>query len=75
MDLRKRVKTYDDEVINDIVIEFDASEIGDHGINFIAQLPDILKDSGEIGKMEYDIFKLEIKSLETHEKDLIICTS
>ena len=51
------VKTYDDEVTNDIVIEFDASEIGDHGINFIAQLPDILKDSGEIGKMEYDIIE------------------
>ena len=31
----------------------------------------MLKDSGEIGKMQYDIFDFEIKSLNTYEKDLI----
>ena len=74
MDLNKRVKTYEDEYTNDIVVEFDASQLGDHGINFIAQLPDILNDSGDIGQMEYDIFKVNIKSLDSNEMELIKCT-
>ena len=73
MDLNTRVKTYEDEYTNDIVVEFDASQLGDHGINFIAQLPDILNDSGDIGQMEYDIFKVNIKSLDSNEMELIKC--
>ena len=33
----------------------------------------MLKESGEIGEMEYDIFKFDIKSLETYEKNLVVC--
>ena len=32
---------------------------------------DILKDSGEIGHMEYDIFDIQINSLKTYEKDYL----
>ena len=32
----------------------------------------ILKDSGEIGEMEYDIFKITINSLKTYNEDLIV---
>jgi hypothetical protein len=35
----------------------------------------MLKDSGEVGEMEYDIFKFNINSLKTYEKELIICKS
>ena len=73
MDLNTRVKTYEDEYTNDIVVEFDASQLGEHGINFIAQLPDVLRDSGDIGQMEYDIFKVNIKSLDSNEMELIKC--
>ena len=38
----------------------------------IVNLAEMLKDSGEIGEMEYDIFKFKINSLETYEKDLIL---
>ena len=31
----------------------------------------MLKDSGEVGKMEYDIYKFDIKSMKTYERDLI----
>ena len=31
----------------------------------------MLQDSGEIGEMEYEIFKFNIKSLDSHERDLI----
>jgi hypothetical protein len=33
----------------------------------------MLKDSGEVGEMEYDIFKFNIKSLNTYEKEIIVC--
>ena len=38
----------------------------------IVNLSNMLQDSGSIGKMEYDIFKFNIKSLDTYEKDLIL---
>jgi hypothetical protein len=37
------------------------------------RLPEIIKESGELGIMEYDIFKLNIKSLKTYEEELIKC--
>jgi len=36
-------------------------------------LSEMLKDSGEVGEMEYDIFKFNIKSLNTYEKEIIVC--
>ena len=38
----------------------------------IVNLSEMFKDSAEIGDMEYDIFKFNINSLDTYEKDLII---
>ena len=38
---------------------------------FLTQLSDIIEDSGQVGKMEYDIFKIDIRSLQTYEHDLI----
>ena len=37
-------------------------------------LSDILKESGEVGEMELEIFKFSIKSLDTYEQDLIKVT-
>jgi hypothetical protein len=34
-------------------------------------LSEILKQSGEVGEMEYDIFKFNITSLKTYERELI----
>ena len=39
----------------------------------LVNLSEMLQDSGEIGEMEYDIFKFYINSLETYEKNLIVC--
>ena len=38
----------------------------------IVNLSEMLEDSGSIGEMEYEIFKFNIKSLDTYEKDLIL---
>ena len=71
--LKDRVKYTSDEVTNDVVVEFDGREVTGEQFQYIAQLPDILKDSGEVGEMELDIFKITINKLETYEKELIKC--
>jgi hypothetical protein len=45
--------------------------LNNNNIQIISNLSKILKDSGEIGDMEFDIFKFTIKSLKTYEKNLI----
>ena len=74
-DLSKRVKQYgaDDVTKNhDIVVQFDAREFDNNAFQVINNISEILKDSGEIGTMEYYIFRFFINSLDTHEKDLIL---
>tara|TARA_R100000406_G_C3107360_1_gene123455 strand:- start:55 stop:1293 length:1239 start_codon:yes stop_codon:yes gene_type:complete len=74
-DLTKRVKQYgaDDVTKNhDIVVQFDAREFDNNAFQVINNMSEILKDSGEVGTMEYYIFRFFINSLDTHEKDLIL---
>ena len=71
-DLSDRIKPYDDEKDNDIIVEFDAKMLNANNFQVIVNLSEMFKDSAEIGDMEYDIFKFNINSLETYEKDLII---
>ena len=73
IDIDSRVLTIQCEKNNDILVEFDGSQLTNEEFQFLQQLPDILKDSGEVGEMEYGIFKITINSLETYEKDLIKC--
>ncbi len=70
-DLNKKFTTNKNEIKNDVIIEFDGSKINMQNIQFLIQLPMILKDSGEVGEMEYDIFNIKIKSLEEQQFKLI----
>ena len=72
-DLTERVQTYYNEKNNDILVEFDGSQLTNENFRFLISLPDIIQDSGEIGEMELDIFKITINSLETYETELIKC--
>ena len=73
-DLNERVKSYNDEKDNDILVEFDAKLLNSNErFQFLTQLPLVLQDSGEVGKMEYDIFKITINSLKTYENKNITC--
>jgi hypothetical protein len=38
----------------------------------LINLSEIIQDSGDIGIMQLEIFELDIKSLDTYEKDLIL---
>jgi hypothetical protein len=69
--LNKKFTTNKNEIKNDVIIEFDGSKINMQNIQFLIQLPMILKDSGEVGEMEYDIFNIKIKSLEEQQFKLI----
>jgi hypothetical protein len=59
---------------HDVVVEFNAEKLTSDNFQILVNLSKLIQDSGEIGEMEYDIFKFHIKSLQTHEQDLIVCT-
>ena len=56
---------------NDIVVEFDATQLTQQNFQLLQQLPSIIKESGEIGKFELDIFTIEINHLEEYTNNLI----
>ena len=73
-DLSKRVfiESNNDPIgENDIVIEFDATRLNQQNFQLLQQLPSIIKESGEVGKFELDIFTIEINHLEEYTNDLI----
>ena len=77
-DLSKRVLTLeynDPKGENDIVVEFDARNFTQQSFQIIQQLPEIIKQSGEIGEFELDIFKITIHSLTEYQNDLIVCNN
>ena len=72
--LDDRIKLYgtaDITKYHDIVVEFDAQKLTSDNFQILVNLSKLIQDSGEIGEMEYDIFKFHIKSLQTYEQDLI----
>jgi len=71
--LKDRVKYDSDEVTNDVVVKFNGREVTGEQFQYIAQLPDILKDSGEVGEFDLGIFKVTITKIKTYEEELINC--
>tara|TARA_Y100000356_G_scaffold40631_2_gene31618 strand:- start:2124 stop:2675 length:552 start_codon:yes stop_codon:yes gene_type:complete len=73
-DLKEKLHhEYHSEFKNDIIVEFDALKLTNDNFQILANLADIIKDSGEIGTMELDIFKFKINKIEDYSKDLILC--
>ena len=73
-DLSKRVfTTYGNnpEWENDIIIKFDANKLNQQSFQLLIQMPNIIKESGELGEFELDMFVVIINHLETYEKTLI----
>jgi len=73
--LKKKVHSQHLNPTNDIVVRFDAQKLTSQNFQILVNLSEILKDSGELGTMQLEIFHLDIKSLKTYEKELIICES
>ena len=74
-DLNERIYSIDSEKTNDIIISFDAEKLTPQNFQVVVNMSELLNDSGELGEMEYDVFKFNIKSLKTYEKELIVCES
>ena len=70
-DLTKRVKPYDNEKNNEILIEIDGSNLSQQDFQIIQQLPEIVQDSGEIGTFELGNIKVTINNIKDYSKDLI----
>jgi len=73
-DLSKRVLTIENNdpvAENDIVVEFDLLKFNPESFNILQQLPDIIKENGEPGSFELDIFKITINSMPEYQNDLI----
>lgn len=73
-DLTKRVfiESNNDPIgENDIIIEFDATRLNQQNFQLLQQFPSIIKESGEVGKFELDIFTIEIISLIEYQQELI----
>jgi glycosyltransferase involved in cell wall biosynthesis len=70
-DLQERIKPYDNEKQNEILISFDASKLNQDNFQLLQQLPDIIKDSGEIGSFQLDIFTVDIIQMNEYQNALI----
>jgi hypothetical protein len=69
--LSQKIINYND-VNNKVIVEFDINKMSQQSFNVLLQLPDIIKESGEIGEFELDVFRVVIKDMRTYENDLII---
>lgn len=56
---------------NDIVVKFDATQLNNNNFQIISQLAEIIKESGEVGDFELDIFKITINHIEEYQNNLI----
>ena len=72
-DLSKKIHSDRIKPKNDVIVKFDCNELNQDNFQIIVNLSEILQESGDVGEMELGIFKLNIKSLKTYEKDLIVC--
>ena len=65
-DITDRVKPYDNEKNNHILISFDATKLtNQHFTEFIKKLPFIIEETGEVGSFNWDIFQIDIISMKT----------
>ena len=70
--LNSRLKSSYEWKNHNILVEFDAQKLNANNFQNVVNLSEILSNSGEIGKLELEIFKFNVKSLESYEKDLIL---
>jgi hypothetical protein len=75
-DLSKRIYTIkynDPKLENDIVVEFDERQFNQQSFDIVQKLSEIIKESGEVGEFELNVFKITINSLIEYQNDLIVC--
>ena len=71
--LSKKIHTQYGNLKNDVMVHIDCSKLNNQNFQIITQISEILQDSGEVGEFDLDIFNIKVNSLQTYEKDLIVC--
>ncbi len=66
-----RIKPYDNEKQNEILISFDTNQLNQNTFQLLQQLPDIIKNNGEIGTFQLDMFTVEIIQMNEYQNNLI----
>ena len=77
MNLYDRVKPFDNEKNNEILVTIDENKFDNEDFRFIQNFSEILANDKdlEIGEFQLGNLSIEILQLNTYEKDLIICKS
>ena len=68
--LYERIKPYDNEKQNDILVTIDAQKFTQQDFVYINQLSAILNDSGQVGSFELGNLKIDIISLKEYTDHL-----
>jgi hypothetical protein len=73
IDLSQKIKStpFGGLLKNDIVVKIDRNRFTEEDFQLIQQLPQIIKDSGEIGKFELNNLTIEITQIIEHQNDLV----
>jgi glycosyltransferase involved in cell wall biosynthesis len=69
--LTEKILYHSQPVTNDVIVRFDVRLLTPQNFQILVNLSEILKESGEVGEMELEIFKFKIKSLDSYERELI----
>jgi len=70
-DLNKRIKNINESKTNQILVEFDATQLNQNNFQLLQQLPQIILESEGLGIFELDVFKIDISGMDRLEKHLI----
>jgi glycosyltransferase involved in cell wall biosynthesis len=71
MDLNERVKPFDNEKNNEILVEMDGRTLNNDDLNIIQQLAKIIQDSGEVGRFTLGNLTIEIVQMNEYQNNLI----
>jgi len=77
MDLSERVKSYDSEKQNEILIRINGNKFTQQDFGYIQQISEILASDKELeaGNFQLGNLVVDVIELNTYEKELIICKS
>lgn len=71
MDLNERVKPFDNEKNNEILVEIDGTTLNNDDFRIIQQLAKIIQDSGEVGRFTLGNLTIEIVQMNEYQTKLI----
>ena len=70
-DLQEKVKPYDNEKNNEILVTIDGRKFTQQDFQIIQQLSAIIQESGEVGEFELGNLSIEIIKMNEYQNDLI----